>query len=94
MNPLQMYTRALAGVHGASTFLAAVASGDVAPQPAVEARRAICRVCPRMVVKVAPGAVADSSWCGEPLQVTASTCGCLVAAKTLVASEKCPQNKW
>jgi hypothetical protein len=99
MNPLQMYTRALVGVHGATEGLAAVFSGDAATPETVEARRAICKVCPRMVVKVAPLAVAESSWCGEPLGgptgiPAPGTCGCLVAVATLVGSKRCPSGKW
>lgn len=85
---------ALNGVYGASKFLAAAVSGDIADDATVDARRAVCRDCPHATVKVAPGALAESTWCGEPLQVTSHTCGCLCAGKTLVKSERCPSGKW
>lgn len=91
---MTVYERALVGVHGATKFLSAVMSGDRSSNEEVAARREVCKMCPYRVRKVAPGAVAESDWCGEPLVVTANTCGCLVAGKTLVASEKCPSGKW
>jgi hypothetical protein len=86
--------RALVGVYGASKFLAAALAGDLADDATIDARRAVCRDCPNRVRKIAPGSVAESDWCGEPLVETGSTCGCLIAGKTLVGSETCPSGKW
>lgn len=85
---------ALNGVYGAGRFLAAAASGDIADDATVDERRAVCRECPYRVRKTAIGAIAESDWCGQPLEVTKNTCGCLVSGKTLVASESCPSGKW
>lgn len=84
---------------GAKTFTIAVLSGDMASAEAVEARRAICRACPSRVRAVAPGAIAESDWCGSPLadrgpKTGPPTCHCLLAGKTMVASQACPQGKW
>lgn len=85
---------ALNGVYGAGKFLAAAMTGDLADDATVDARRAVCRDCPYRVRMVAPGAMGESDWCGTPLTVTAKTCGCVCAAKTLVKSESCPSGRW
>lgn len=91
---LSVFERALVGVHGATRFLSAVMRGDRAPDAVVLERRAKCLVCPYRQRMIAPGAVAESDFCGTPFVVTEKTCGCLVAGKTLVGGESCPQGKW
>lgn len=55
-------------------------------------RLGICAACPRVTRKVVPGSALflgrDYSvfFCGAPLVVTESTCGCIVAAETSHAS--------
>ena len=90
---------ALNGVYGASKFVAAALSGDMADDATVDARRAVCRDCPRRVRTTAPAALWPSDWCGEPLGgpdgiPAPGTCGCLIAGKTLVRSAACPSGKW
>ncbi len=86
------------GVKGAAKFAAATATGDIADDATIEARRAICRECTYRVRKMHPlgmiGVDAESDWCGEPLVETPTTCGCLLAGKTAVGSEGCPQELW
>lgn len=82
------------GVAGAARFAEALALGDVADDAAVDRRRSVCRACPSRVRAVAPGAIFESDWCGEPLVDDGRTCGCLIYGKTLVGSEACPQGKW
>jgi hypothetical protein len=91
---LSVKLRALVGVYGASKFLAAALSGDMASEEEIERRRSICRDCPRRVRKAALPGMSESDWCGEPLVHTKTTCGCVIAAKTLVQSEVCPSGKW
>lgn len=86
------------GVKGAARFVEAIATGDVASPEEIDRRRAICRDCPSKVIKMIPGGIVgidgDSAWCGEPLVENDWTCGCLLAGKTAVGSEFCPQGKW
>ena len=83
---------------GAGKYVAAIALGDVASDFVIDHRRAICRVCDSRRHEQAAEDDAVSDWCGDPLksQLTAvlPTCGCLIAGKTAVASEECPQEKW
>lgn len=83
---------------GSERFLASVASGDLADRGTVEKRRQACRGCPSLTVEQVEGAESPSAWCGPALRdlTTAEppTCGCLVRLKTLVGSEKCPQDRW
>lgn len=84
--------------NGATRYAAAMASGDVAPDIEIEIRRACCRCCPSMVVARSDNAEGESAWCGKPfndrLGEKLPTCGCLLAGKTAVASERCPQGRW
>ena len=85
-------------VKGAAKFAKAVATGDKADNMEIMRRRAVCRECPSRVTKMhprgVPGIDTESDWCGEPLKETQTTCGCLLAGKTAVGSERCPQGKW
>lgn len=84
----------LTGMRGGEKFAAALLRGDVAGGETMAARRAVCRGCKtRRTVKLL-GMLGASDWCGEPLVETPTACGCLLAGKTAVGSEKCPQGKW
>lgn len=85
---------ALTGIYGAAKFAAALASGDVASDEVSEQRREVCRGCPSRVRKPGLPGLPDSDWCGEPMEETPTTCGCLLYGKTMVASERCPAGKW
>lgn len=88
----------LTGMRGGATFAKALAAGDMADAETIEARRAICRGCPSRVRKAVAGMKAESDWCGDPLKASmrgpTPVCGCLLAGKTAVGSEHCPQAKW
>jgi hypothetical protein len=84
----QAASRIATGLRGGATYAVALATGDMAPDAVVEARRAICRECPSRVRAL------GNDWCGEPLTETATECGCNLYAKTAVGSERCPQGKW
>ena len=89
--------RAWVAAKGAAKFAAAVEAGDIASAATVAARRSVCRACPSRVRVTVMGAVAASDWCGQPFVETAGerpTCGCLLAGKTSVGSERCPQGRW
>lgn len=83
---------------GAAKYAAAIAAGDLADDETTARRRAICRECPSRVRLTVKGATSESDWCGPPfesrLDAALPTCGCLIAAKTAVASEPCPQGRW
>jgi len=89
---------ALHTARGGKRFLKALLRGDFADDATIEARRAVCRGCPSRVRVALPGMKSESDWCGKPLhnglKDPAPTCGCLIAAKTAVGSEGCPQRKW
>jgi hypothetical protein len=86
------------GLRGGATYAVALATGDMAADDVVGARRAICRECPSRTRKALPGMTSESDWCGEPLQerfdAVPPTCGCSVGLKSAVGSERCPQGKW
>ena len=86
--------RALTAIKGGARFGMALMRGDEAPERDREARIALCRRCPERRVVAPLGAVAESSWCGEPFVESDRSCGCLLAGKTAVASESCPQGRW
>lgn len=91
MNPLKpMWTIA----HGATKYAAAWATGDRAPAEVIAKRRETCRYCPDQAIQRALMSDGVSSWCGRPFVDTGDTCGCLLAGKTSIASEACPQGKW
>lgn len=96
MKLAQLTRAALNGVHGGTKFLAALATGDAADDETILARRAICKECPSRVRGRVPPMTEDSDWCGPPLNPDGlpGVCGCLLAGKTAVGSEICPQGKW
>jgi hypothetical protein len=82
----------------ARTVAAAATSGQVlAPAPVVAARKAICEACPhfkdnRCMDVIEPNTV-DAD--GKVIQgKVLRGCGCNLPAKTRLAAEKCPQDKW
>ncbi len=72
----------------------AVLAGDIAPPGEIESRRAICRACPHRVRAPGPLERAPSDWCGPPMAPTERTSGLLLAAVTVVDSERCPNGCW
>jgi hypothetical protein len=71
--------------------VAAATSKGAASDEAVKARRDLCRECPEATrnLKYADHPSRGLSWlsrCGK--------CNCVIAAKTLLASESCPLGKW
>lgn len=88
----------LTGMRGGRKFALAILKGDVADEATIEARRAICRECPSRVRTAVLGMKSESDWCGNPLEASMKAdppvCGCLLAGKTAVGSERCPQAKW
>lgn len=102
---MALLSMAWTAAKGAAKFAAAVASGDVACDEDVAYRRGVCRACPSRERVQVPGASEPSDWCGPPLEDRTNvpltiegkevpTCGCLLAGKTMVASEYCPQGLW
>jgi hypothetical protein len=84
---------------GAERFIESVARGDIATEAERTARRDVCRGCSSRVRLTIGGAESESDWCGDPgpnrLHLADKpTCGCLLAGKTFVGSEHCPQGKW
>ena len=98
MSVKDAYLSILNGMRGAEKFAAAIASGDVASMALVQARMDICRECPHKTNRRLPLMQTESSWCGQPLEdhmdELRPTCGCLIAGKVRVESERCPQDKW
>jgi hypothetical protein len=90
--------KALTAVKGGAKFAAAILTGDVADDQLAGLRRESCLACPSRVRITVGGASAESDWCGDPfaerLDEPQPTCGCLLAGKVRVASEKCPQGRW
>jgi hypothetical protein len=80
---------------GAGRYVLALSRGDVAPDEIVAIRRGECAVCPFRT------SCAGAEYCGPALEESppeaagdVRTCGCLIPAKTAVASEECPQGRW
>jgi hypothetical protein len=71
-------------IHGAAGLVKAATGIDRASDAEVERRRDICRSCPEAVPCVAN--VGRKCRC--------RLCGCLLRAKTAIASEQCPAGKW
>jgi flavoprotein len=85
-------------VHGAVGLakVAAQAVGlpvDQAPEMVIKARRDICRGCPNATLNAQR---LDRPSKGLTTASQCRVCGCLIAAKTRLASEKCPASppKW
>ena len=70
-----------AGAIGLARAAAGIGRADV---DTVERRRALCRDCPEAV----PCVKNTAKFC------MCNKCGCLLKAKTVIASEKCPLGKW
>lgn len=71
-------------VRGAVGLAKAALGVDAVPRETSTARREICLACDRSrVVSVGVGKVRQ---CDE--------CGCVIAAKVKIASERCPLGKW
>ena len=84
-------------VYGAERYLESWITGDRAGTDERKRRCTICKACPSRLRMRAKKRLFRSDWCGPPLRPIdgeAPTCGCLIAAKTDVGSEKCPQGKW
>jgi hypothetical protein len=101
MGLIENLQKGLTAAKGGAVWAKAIATGDVADETTIEERRAICRQCPTMTVEALPGMTSPSAWCGKPfvanlkdLDPSKRSCGCLLAGKTAVASQNCPQAKW
>ena len=96
-------------VSGAGEYIAAAASGDVAPERVQQERVDTCDACPSATYDPKPDVNAHAVYCGRAFDdrrgaLERPTCGCLVGVtidgvayaggKTVVASHKCPQGKW
>lgn len=91
---------------GASRYVLALASGDVASEAESQERATECALCPHRHTRQTAKSGVVAGYCGRPLEPSAekNTCGCLVtitigfatrpAGKTLVDSEYCPQFRW
>lgn len=89
-------------IKGGRRYFAAIASGDVADEATQAARAAKCWACKSSTSRTTQAGTGVH--CGAAFRETATTCGCLVsiriegqtlpAGKTVVASERCPQQKW
>lgn len=88
-------------LEGARRYLEAIAEGDVADDAEIERRLEVCRACdaPTPLPSV-PGA--RIGYCGpafvdlthDRVPVESRTCGCLLAGKAAVRSERCPRGRW
>ena len=89
---------AVLAARGAAKYAAAIATGEIADDATAQARKASCLSCPARRREQVKGADTPSDWCGEPFRdltrTPERTCGCLLAAKTLVGSETCPRGRW
>ena len=75
-------------VHGAAGLFKAAVGIDAAEQAVVDARTKLCLDCPHNVAPVMGrlSGIAGLRQC--------DICSCLIKAKVLLASEKCPEGKW
>ena len=69
---------------GAAGLAKATLGIDRADDATIETRRNLCRACPEAV----PCIKNTAKFC------MCNKCGCLLKAKTVIASEKCPLGKW
>ena len=77
--------------HGAVQLTKALVGLDRASPKIIEARRRECRKCPHATRSV-DDAMSRAGWLS--LTSRCRLCGCLIAPKTLLASESCPEGKW
>lgn len=71
-------------VHGAVGLTKAALHIDRADESVIEQRRSICRQCE----------YAQPCRSNPQKKCTCSECGCRLAAKTVIASERCPVGAW
>jgi hypothetical protein len=71
-------------IRGAVGLAKAATGIDRADRATIATRRARCQACPEAVPCV--GNIGKRCVCQQ--------CGCLIRAKTALASEKCPLGKW
>jgi hypothetical protein len=64
---------------------------DAAPEDVVKARRDQCRACPHATRNDGPKYAASR---GLTTLSRCQLCGCVIAAKTRMASERCPDGRW
>jgi len=95
MNKSHPWEKLLTGVRGATKYAKAIARGDFVDVKEFVHRREVCQSCVSLTIE------GKSSWCGEPFvdntnheDLSKRTCGCNLAGKLRVASERCPQGKW
>ena len=93
-------------IQGAASYYRAIQGGDVASEQDQQHRANTCASCPHSTRRPIASIQADAIYCGPPIvgSERPRTCGCLVAvtvelrtmpgAKTMVASEECPQERW
>ncbi len=83
------------GMEGASEYVNAIASGDIAGTSDIDARAAKCAACPSRVPHVRKP---ERGYCGKAFRdardMDPPTCGCPIDAMILVASKVCPQKRW
>ncbi len=84
------------GWDGAREYLAAIASGDIASEVDIDARRLVCSGCPSRVIDVKKPKRLGS--CGPKFVdrrgLDQPTCGCPIEMLTCIASKRCPQGKY
>lgn len=84
------------GARGAAAYVAAVASGDCAPDGVIDERVATCRACPSRTPD--PDDPEAAGFCGPAfrsrLDEPAPTCGCPIEPAAAVASRGCPQRRF
>lgn len=76
---------------GAVAIARAVLGRDAAEESAVQARRDICRTCDQASRNLSPRYAAAG---GLTTLSRCRRCGCLIAAKTLLAGQRCPLGRW
>jgi len=72
-------------IHGATGIARSMLGIGLAEPVVIEARRDACRLCPHSTKRECDGQILVR-WC--------ELCGCLIAHKSRLASEQCPDNRW
>jgi hypothetical protein len=78
-------------IKGAVGLTKAACGIDPAPAEVVQARRDICRECPFATKDQREKFIANK---GLTTFSRCTKCGCVIAAKTKIAGEVCPDGKW
>ena len=78
-------------LHGAVALAKVAVGADAASPSLVAARRDICRRCDQATRNTDPRFAAHA---GLTTFSRCRTCGCFIAAKTKLAGEHCPQERW